>query len=78
MIGGAETYMAACRRCFHSNLSVPASPRLPLKDVEVSESEKNIAGDGDGKVSREEEDEPPVKKALFDQDVKENEVTQSQ
>ena len=42
--------MAVCRRCFHSpSISVPASPREPLRDINNSEN---------GDIS-------PPKKALF-------------
>ncbi len=53
VIGGAEKYMAVCRRCYHAPAAVePASPRDPLKQV----SENGV-----GAVS-------PPKKALFDKE----------
>ncbi len=58
VIGGADKYMAACRRCFNSSSSVPASPRMPLKLVDTNGECK--------KKEEEEEEDPPVKKALFD------------
>jgi hypothetical protein len=38
VIGGPETYMAACRRCFHSSVAKPASPRIPLKQLSASQN----------------------------------------
>lgn len=37
VIGGAETYMAVCRKCFQSPVNVPSSPRMPLGDNALSE-----------------------------------------
>lgn len=56
VVGGAEKYMAVCRKCHKNPGAIPASPRIPLTDV---------AGNGvEGDVS-------PPKKALFS-DGKEN------
>ena len=76
VIGGAETYMAACRRCFHSCSSVPASPRLPLTEMEAeSNNSGDVGAGGDPGTNKADQEEPPVKKALFDdkEEAKENE-----
>ena len=31
MIGGADKYMATCRRCHNTNVKIPCSPRPTLK-----------------------------------------------
>ena len=59
VIGGAEKYMAVCRRCFHSpTANIPASPRIPLK---------RLASNGNEEKQQENQSLPP-KKALFVQE----------
>jgi thymidine kinase len=56
VIGGADKYMAVCRRCYHSVPSViPSSPRDPLKSIV---SNGNHVVDEEAIIS--------TKKALFD------------
>lgn len=62
VIGGADKYMAACRRCFHSPVSVPTSPRAPLKHI--SGNSGTAGGDGGG---MEVEEGGDGKKALFEE-----------
>merc|ERR1719410_1566513 len=57
VIGGADKYMAVCRDCYHSNVRVAASPRVPLKT--------KIVNNGDEDVS-------PVKKMLFNSSIENN------
>ena len=60
MIGGAEKYMAVCRRCFHSpTATIPASPRVPLKRIASNDN-------GSSNVNGEAESTDLPKKALFD------------
>lgn len=65
VIGGAEKYMAVCRKCYNSPSAVPTSPRIPLKQM-------------NGNDLAVENGESPPKKALFsaseESDVKENNV----
>ncbi|XP_059088925.1 thymidine kinase, cytosolic-like [Tigriopus californicus] len=45
VIGGAETYMAVCRKCFQSPVNVPSSPRMPLGEnasSPVSPTEREV------------------------------------
>ena len=51
VIGGADKYMATCRTCYFAPVTVPQSPRVPLKTMN-----SNIA---------ENQEEVPPKKALF-------------
>ena len=76
MIGGAEKYMAVCRRCFHSpKATIPASPRLPLKRLLASNEKNNLTDINSG-------DNLP-KKALFEEgeggqkDKVENEIKEN-
>ena len=39
MIGGADKYMATCRRCFHTNVKIPASPRPILQSTNNKEND---------------------------------------
>ena len=34
MIGGADKYMATCRRCYSTNVRIPSSPRPLANDKE--------------------------------------------
>ena len=34
MIGGADKYMATCRRCYNTNVRIPSSPRPLANDKE--------------------------------------------
>ena len=59
VIGGAEKYMSVCRKCYRSNVNIPASPRPQL------ENNINVAN----KVALngvQSEDLVPIKKALFE------------
>jgi len=60
VIGGVEKYMAVCRKCYHSPVTVAASPRLPLKHKN-DESVSDI-------------DELPAKKSLFENGVSDKET----
>ena len=52
MIGGSDKYMATCRKCFFANVTIPASPRIPMKNIETVENGEN--------------QEPAHKRALFE------------
>lgn len=58
VIGGADKYMAVCRKCYFSPVNVPASPRLPLKTIDHQNGQENEASDEDLEV--------PHKRALFE------------
>ena len=54
VIGGADKYMAVCRACYHSNVRVAASPRVPLKTKtnsieEASPAKKMLFSNADKK-----------------------------
>ena len=57
MIGGSDKYMATCRKCYFAPVTIPASPRVPLKTLESVENEENH--------------EIPHKRALFENSTKE-------
>ena len=46
VIGGAEKYMATCRRCFFAPVTVPASPRVALKEITESNGKENDNSNG--------------------------------
>ena len=52
VIGGSDKYMATCRKCFFANVTIPASPRIPLKNIETVQNGEN--------------QEPAHKRALFE------------
>merc|ERR1712156_808401 len=73
VIGGAEKYMATCRRCFMAGVNVPASPRpLPNdkeNDIDLSnglkrKSESDNLVESNGNCDKITNDSPS-KKALF-------------
>ena len=83
MIGGAEKYMATCRRCFKSKVMIPASPRpnstkskencSTLGNMEIQASgdkspEPGAKRNGHDSTCAMHGDGFPAKKALFDQD----------
>lgn len=53
VIGGADKYMAVCRACYYSPVTVPASPRVALKSTTRGVSEEEVS---------------PAKKILFSTD----------
>jgi len=61
VIGGAEMYMAVCRKCFHTPNLVPASPRDPLKEIG-----EECARPPNHNRKHDAENTIPIKKALFD------------
>ena len=65
VIGGAEKYMAVCRKCYLSPAAVPSSPRVPLKALNNGEV-------GSNGVDVDEEEVSPPKKALFSKEDQEN------
>ena len=73
MIGGADKYMATCRRCYNTNVRIPSSPRPLSNDKEndidlsnglkrKSESDNLVESNGNcDKITN----DFPSKKALF-------------
>ena len=62
VIGGAEKYMAVCRKCYFAPVNVPASPRIPLKAMESNGANRENHNGINKKIDS---GEPPHKKALF-------------
>ena len=45
VIGGAEKYMATCRRCYTTNVRIPSSPR-PLENVTSNKENSSELSNG--------------------------------
>ena len=49
MIGGADKYMATCRRCHNTNVKIPSSPRPTLKCANNKENSLSLSNTVDNK-----------------------------
>ena len=88
MIGGADKYMATCRRCYNTNVKIPSSPRPTLKCPNNKENSMSLSNTVNNKSELDNKspkrrpyenngsevscDELRVKKALFDKSCDED------